>query len=176
MQEHIYRPSKRKVFNQSFLIWLLVALQIIANCFVIPTFISMNQYWAIAFINIVLGFITVPSVYLFVNYYKNSINKEFIVTYNFLKMIDKKEKTAIEINIPEIQTIELHQNLYLYSALNLAPWSSHEYFCFIDKNGKKIIVTSYFIGIGNFWMDTLTRRVDSSKLVKYERFIPLIKK
>lgn len=176
MQEHIYRPSAKRIFCQTFFIWLLVATQVAANIIIIPKFISTNQVWGILFVNAVLGLITVPSVYSFINYYKYSKNKEFIVTYNTLKMLDTKNKQIIEINVQDIVKIELHQNLYPYSPfMNLAPWSFQEYFCFIDKNMNKIIVTSYFMDIIQFWTDTLTRRVNSNNLVKFEHFLPLIK-
>ena len=175
MKEHVYRISKEKVIAQSIFIWLIVATHLIANCFAIPKFLGSGQYWAILFINIVFGVITIPSVYIFFNYIKYSANKDFVVTYNSLKLIDRKKNVATEIISPEIERIELHQNLYPYSALlNLSPRSDQEYFCFIDKKGSKIIVTSYIMDITEFWTDSLTRRVNSDKLIKYERFLPLI--
>ncbi len=175
MKEHVYRISKKRVIGQSFAIWLFAALQVAANVIMLPKFAGNNQYGPIFFINFLFTFLTVPSVYIFINYLKYSMNRDFIVTYNSLKMVDRKNNLTTEINSPEIERIELHQNLYPHSPRNLLPWSSQEYFCFIDKNGKKIIVPSYIMSIIEFWTDSLTRRVNSDKLTRYESLYPLIK-
>ena len=176
MQQHVYKDSTKRIISQTFFIWMFVALQISTNIFLIPGFIKSGQYWAIAFINVILSAISIPSLYIFFNYYRYSANKDFIIAYNALKIIDKKNGAVVEISSTDIDRIELHQNLYPYKVLmNLSVWSDHEFFCFVDKTGKKIVVTSYIMYIQDFWLDSLTRRVSSDKLIKFEKFIPLIK-
>ena len=174
MQQHIYKASLKRIISQTISIWVFVAIQIGANTFILPRLINHGQYWAIAFLNIVLGALSIPSVYIFFNYYRHSANKDFIVSYSSLKMIDNKTGIVVEMSSTDIERIELHQNLYPYK-LNLSLWSDHEFFCLVDRSGKKIVITSYIMNITDFWMDTLTRRVNSDKLVKFENFIPLIK-
>src|SRR5215203_1685784 len=122
MQQHIYKASLKRIISQTISIWAFVAVQIGANIFIMPRLINHGQYWAIAFLNVVLGALSVPSVYI------------------FLKMMDKKTGIVVEILSTEIDRIEFHQNLYSYKrVMNLSLWRDHEFFCFIDKAGKKII-------------------------------------
>src|SRR5215203_790527 len=140
MQQHIYKASLKRIISQTISIWAFVAIQIGANIFIMPRLINHGQYWAIAFLNVVLGALSVPSVYIFLNYYRHSAKKEFIISYNSLKMMDKKTGIVVEILSTEIDRIEFHQNLYSYKrVMNLSLWRDHEFFCFIDKAGKKII-------------------------------------
>lgn len=175
MQQHIYTTTKQKIFKQSFFIWLYVASQIALNIYLI--FFYENEYKVLVFLfcNLLIStIITIPGVIIFLNYYKYSVNKEFTVSYDSVKLHDIKSNTTIELNSNEIEKIELHQ--IPFGGTLRSPYGSYEYFCFIDKNKKRIVVTFHILSIADFWFDTLTKKVSSKKLVKVERFYPVIKK
>ena len=170
MQEHIYIAKRSRIIKQSFFIWLFVALHIAANIIIIPTLLKKDQIWNIALINILLGLITVPAVILFLNYYKHSVGKQFVVTYNSLKFIDDKTGKTIELKNSDINKIYLVKNMHN----SRLPWIFHEYFSLTDNKNNKIVVTSYFMDIGDFWLDTLTRKVNSDNLVREKKMYPII--
>jgi hypothetical protein len=155
MQEHIYTAKTQKIVSQSFYIFLVVALQILANFFLIPSLIKHKQVWGIPFVNLMLCFISIPSIVIFFKYYKQSIGKRFIVTYELLKFEDTKTGETTELINSEIKRIVSVST----SWYNFTPWTFYGYFSITDKNQKTITVTSFFLGLGNFWMDTLTRKV-----------------
>ncbi|MBO9683459.1 MAG: hypothetical protein J7502_12455 [Flavisolibacter sp.] len=169
MQEHVYIARKSRIIRQTLLIWLFVALQIAANILAVPTMLKNNQTWAAVFINVCLGALTIPSVFLFIRYYKQSVGKRLIVTYNSLKFIDERSDGSIELANSEISEIRLVEN----TRMSRLPWVFHEYFSFADAKGNKIVVTSYFMDLSEFWLDPLTRKVDSKKLVREERAYPI---
>jgi hypothetical protein len=169
MQEHVYIAKKSRIAKQSFCICLFVATHIVINFMVIPKFLQNGQAWAIVFINAFLGAITIPSLVLFLKYYKHSVGKKLIVTYNSLKYIDEKLNSVIELNNSEINKIKLVEN----RQGSRFPWIFHDYFSFTDIKGNKIVVTSYFMDLSEFWLDTLTSKVNSNKLVREERTYPL---
>ena len=170
MQEHIYIAKPSRIFKQSLFIWLFVAVQITANCIVAPTFLRLNQVFRIIFINVILGLITIPAVVLFFKYYRHSVGKKFVVSYNSLKFIDNKTGESIELNNSEIDKVYLVQN----KRLSRLPWLFHEYFSFVDTKQNKIIVTSYFMDMSEFWLDTLARKVSSDKLIRELKTYPII--
>jgi len=171
MQENIYIAKKGRIIRQSFFIWLFSALHITSNIFGIPPLLRHNQIWAIFLINLMLGIITIPSLIIFFRYYKHSINKKFVVTYNSLKFIDHKTGQTTELINSEINKIFLATT----QTSNNLPWCFHEYFSFEDEKGNKIIVTSYIMDIVDFWLDSLSRKVSSNKLVRVEKTFPLFK-
>jgi hypothetical protein len=175
MQQHIYTTTKRKIFRQSFFIWLYVLSQLVMNIWVVFFYENDHKFFLFVFFNLLISaIITVPGIIIFFNYYRYSVNKEFIVSYNNLKLRDVKSNKIIEINNDEIERIELHEIVRGTSLRS--PYYSYEYFCFIDKNNKRIVVTFHILSLGDFWFDTLTQKVSSKKLVKVERYFPMIKK
>lgn len=175
MQQHIYTTTKQKIFKQSFFIWLYIASQVALNIYGIFFYENEHKILVLLFSNLLISAaITIPAVIIFLNYYKYSMNKEFIVSYNSLKLHDTKSNKTIEINSDEIERIELHEIAYVASLRS--PYGSYKYFCFIDKNKKRVVVTFHILSIEDFWFDTLTRKVNSKKLVKVERLYPLIMK
>jgi len=169
MQEHIYRTRFNRIFNQSFFIWLFILLQLFINVYSAHTFLDRGDQWPLLFINLTLAAINIPAVILFVKYYRNSKGKEFVVTYNKLVLRDIKTGEVVELQSEEIIKVQLVQN----ARMSKLPWSFHEYFKFIDSSGKEIVVTSYIMDISEFWMDSLSRRVSSSKLEKEQKYYPL---
>lgn len=170
MKEHIYTAKRGKIIRQSFFIWLFVALQVAANMMLIPSFIKRNEIGGIVYINVILSALTVPSVLLFIKYYQYSAGKKFIVTYDSLKFIDDKTGSKIEMLNADIEEIYLVRNLWN----SHLPWTFHEYFSFVDKNQNRIIVTSYIMDIGDFWLDTLSRKVNRNKLIIKKRLYPIM--
>lgn len=170
MQEHNYTAKKSRIIKQSFFIWLFVAIHILTNIITAPTLIQKNQTWAILFINGLLNLITIPSILLFIKYYRYSVGKKFIVTYNSLKFIDEKTGETTELNNNDIEKIYLIEN----KPMSKLPWLFHGYFVFIDNKKNKIIVTSYFMDISDFWLDTLTRKVSRDILIREERAYPIM--
>lgn len=170
MQEHIYKASIRKIASQSFFIWLFVFLQLYINVDGANTFIERSDQWPLVFINLTLAAINVPAVILFLNYYRNSKDKEFVVTYDKLKLRDVRTRDMIELKSTEIVKVKLVEN----ARMSRLPWSFHEYFKFIDSNGKEIVVTSYIMDISEFWTDSLSRRLSSIILERERKYYPLI--
>src|SRR6478736_1385304 len=105
MQEHIYTPKIRKIVSQSFFIFVFVAIQVLANFFLIPSFIEHRQIWGIVFVNVVMSIVSIPSLVIFLRYYKHSIGKRFVVTYDTLKFEDTKAGTKIELINSDIERI-----------------------------------------------------------------------
>lgn len=170
-KEHIYRMEWWSVFKQSIFIWSCLILHIIANIFINPTLIRKEQFWGIIFINIILSTITIPSLYIFINYLKFSCHRDFIIAYNSLKLVNRKTKKTIEIFSSDIIKIELYENI----GNGREPWNFFEYFYVIDKHDNKIVIPSYILNIKDFWWDSLSRRVNSDKLVIKKTFFPIIK-
>lgn len=103
-------------------------------------------------------------------YYKHSVGKKFIITFDSLKFIDENTGETNEIKSSEIKRI----NLVVNRKMSKLPWLFHEYFSFIDDKQNKIIITSYIMNITDFWIDSLTRKVSSDKLVKEEKTYPIM--
>ena len=113
--------------------------------------------------------INVPAVILFIKYYRNSKDKEFIVSYGKLELRDVKTGQKVEMNSAGIVKIKSVQN----ARMSRLPWSFHEYFKLIDTDRKEIVVTSYIMDISDFLTDCLTRFVNSNKPEKENRYYPL---
>ena len=168
MQEHIYIAQKSRIIKQSFFIWLYVVIQIMINFFIVPRFIQINETWAIIIINLVFFAVTVPGIKLFFKYYKNSIDKTLIVTYESLKFIDNKTKDVIEILNSDIIQIHFVEN----TRLSRLPWLFHEYFSLTDNKDNKIIITSYIMDISDFWLDPLTNKINKKNMVTEQKKYP----
>lgn len=170
MQEHIHIAKKSRIISQSFFIWLFVATQIGLNIFAISEGLTHNRILAMIYINILLGLLNVPAIFLFGKYYRHSFGKKFIITYDSLKFINEKTGEKIEIKNSDIEKIYLIES----PKMSKLPWLFHEYFALIDNKKNKIIVTSYFMDISDFWLDTLTRKVNSDNLIRLEKTYPII--
>jgi len=169
MKEHIYKASPKRIVAQSFSIWLFVLFQFGLNVLAAETLISRGDLWALIVINLVLAAVNVPAILLFWKYYRHSAGKQFVVTFTTLKYSDTKSGVLIELNTSEITRIKLIQT----PKLSRLPWFSHEYFMLSDSRNNSIIVTSYIMNIHEFWLDSLTRKVDSNKLIKEEKTLPI---
>lgn len=169
MQEHVIVAKRSRIFHQSIFIWLFAALQISFTLYAMYKGLNSSRIGALLFINVILGAVTVPGIFLFFRYYKHSAGKKFVITYNYLRFIDERTGTMTELKNTDIEKILLVVN----PKISRLPWAFHEYFAFIDNKQNKIIITSYFMNIGYFWLDTLTRRIDSDKLVRVEKVYPI---
>src|SRR6185312_11795166 len=119
MQEHIYTARTRKVIFQSFFIFLFIAIQILANFFLIPSLIRHNELWGILLINLLLFTISIPSFVIFWKYYKQSVGKRFMVTYETIKFEDAKTGAKTELVNSEIVRItSVSTSWYTWS-----PWT-----------------------------------------------------
>ena len=170
MQEHIHIAKRSRIISQSFFIWLFVVSQIGLNIYGITKDLTSNRFLAMIFVNVLFCLLTVPGVFLFFRYYKHSIAKKFVITYDSLKFIDDKTGKIIEIKNSDIEIITLVEN----QKLSRLPWLFHEYFSLIDNKQNEIIVTSYFMDISDFWLDSLTRSVSSDNLIRKEKSYPII--
>jgi len=169
MQEHIYTAKRKKIIGQSWSIWAYVAMQVVFTVLFVVKWRD-SQLWGLLFVNVVLGTLTIPGIILFIRYYRYSVGKRFIVTYNTLKYVDDKTGQFTELINTEIEKIILIET---HSASRSPwPWYAYEYFMLTDAKGNRIIITSYFMDLGDFWMDTLTRRVDSDKLIRDKKIYP----
>ncbi|HPG12604.1 MAG TPA: hypothetical protein PLU37_13820 [Chitinophagaceae bacterium] len=171
MKEQIFKASRKKIISQTILIWVSVIMHILVIIWTLPVVIKGNQIAAFLFANTFFSFLSIPSVVIFFRYYNHSINKKFVITYNKLRFEDEKTGYVIELNTHEIIEIKLIQN-HNNSKL---PWCDLEYFSFTNETGKKIIVTSFFMPIYEFWMCTLARKVSSKKLKIKEVLYPIFK-
>jgi hypothetical protein len=171
MQQHIYSATNEKIFKQSFFIWLWVITHIGLNVYIGLSFFHREEYWLFFVMNLMLLVITLPSIYIFFNYLKYTIHKDFIVTYEEIKLVDRKTNETVQIKNKDIVKVELYDNRTSYKA----PWSAYEYFCFIDKENNRIVVTSHIMSISDFWLDTLVKKISSNKLIIIEDLFPVIK-
>jgi hypothetical protein len=171
MKEHRFIARRSKIIKQTSLIWLFVLIHIILNFMITPKLISNGQYTALLLINLGLSLLSIPGVYLFFNYYRHSINKEFILTYNTVRLIDHKTKEVIELLNNEIVMVTLNNHIQS----SRLPWLFNEYFCLTDRNGKNITITSWIMDISDLWTNTLSRRINNDNIVKNELVFPVIK-
>lgn len=138
MQEHIYKFNSKKVFNQSFLIAFFNISFIIVLIYCIKK-VHLSGPFLILLPITVLGTICIPGIFLFFNYLKFSLHKNFILSDKFVQLVDTKTLKEIKFLKKDIQQIELHIN---YSSSKL-PWFNYEYFSIISNDNEKIIVTSF---------------------------------
>lgn len=171
MKEHRFIARRSKIIKQTSLIWLFVLVHITSNFMIIPKLILNEQYTALLLINLGLGMLSIPGVYLFFNYYRHSINKEFVLTYNTVRLIDHKTKEVIELLNNEIVTVTLNNHI----RSSKLPWVFNENFCLTDRNGKSIVITSWIMDISDLWTNTLSRRINNDNILKNELVFPVIK-
>ena len=171
MKEHIYVTKPGRIISQSYLIWLIVVIHLGANMMLIPKLNGPDQLYGILFINFLLGSLTVPAIRLFINYYKYAAYKKFIVTFDSVNLID--EKTGISVGM---KTAEIKKIVFVQSPVNSKyPWFNHGYFVLTDAAKNTIVVNSYIMDINELWLDSLARKVSSKKLIREERYFPIIR-
>lgn len=159
------------MFRQSYLIWLFPILPIFMEFTLIPRLVLNNENIIFIIIaNVFFGIVTIPGIRLYYNYRRFSINKEFVITYNTIKLVDTATNSIIELNINDIETIELHTN----ELATKLPWSFYRYFCFTDKFKKRIVVTSFIMDISDLWMDSLARKISSEKFKRIDSTYSII--
>jgi len=169
MQQHVYTAKRKKIIGQSWSIWIYVAMQLVFTVFFVVKWRD-SYVWGMLLVNVVLGTLTIPGIILFIRYYRYSVSKRFIVTYNTLRYVDDKTGQFTELINTEIEKVILVKTTR--KSQNLLPWVSYEYFILMDSKGNKIIITSYFMSLGEFWMDTLRARVSSDNIVIEEKTYP----
>ncbi len=170
MQQHQYSISRYRIATLSWVIWAIALLHLCGNIFIIGPVIHYKTFGSFIFFNLVIGLLSVPGMYLFFTYYRYSVNKVFTVTYNTIELLDKKSNNRIIINSNDIIRIETRENTG--GSLSRLPWSGLENFCFVDKNNQKILVTSLMIGLGELWLDSLAKRINSDKLIRTKVYFP----
>jgi hypothetical protein len=171
MKEQVFRTTKRRIVNQTFLIWLWILIHVGLNIWFVPTTINDSRVLPLVLGNLFFGTVSILAIIIFRRYYKYSINKKFIVTYNTLKFEDEKTQEAIEIKNDEVVEIKLVTN----SHGSRFPWNFMEYFSLTDKNGNTIIITSFIMEISDFWLSTLTRKVSNKNFKREETIYPTFK-
>jgi len=171
MKEHIYMTKPGRIISQSYLTWLILVIHVGANMILIPAMKSINQLYGLIFINLLVGSLTVPALQLFINYYKYAAGKRFIITYNSVNLIDEGAGTSIGMMIAEIEKV-----VFVQSPTNSKfPWFTHGYFALTDAAKNTIVVNSYIMDISELWLDNLARRISSKKLIREERYFPIIR-
>ncbi len=154
---------------QSLFIWLYVLTFIVFTIYGAAIARDIKHILAIIFADAFLGLLVFPGIFIFINYRKYSLYKEFVITQHFLELNDKTTSKRIQINKSDIVSIEFHT-----CSSSKLPWGSYEYFRIIDNEQKSIIITSFIMDMSNFWMDPLTR-ISSSKMFKrMEQIYPII--
>jgi hypothetical protein len=171
MKKEVYHTTTGRILAQTWAIWLIIVIHIVANIFIIPPSFKNNQPAILILINLVLGALSIPGLFLFWKYYHYSRHKEFIITGDKLLLIDHKTGKQVEMMQSDVNKIYRTDEGWK----NRLPWSGHEYFFVTDKLGQKILITSYMMPIGSFWMSTLTRKVNSDGLTSEKRTYPLFK-
>jgi len=171
-KQNLYRTNNSKVLQISWPVWMFVTLQVGMNLYLAPTLMNNGHHLDMIFINLVLGAISIPSLYIFFNCLKHSTTKEFVITYDSLILTDTITKERIEIQSKEIYKIELNM---IVSGSPWSTWRDYHYYVFTDKSQNQILVTSYILKIEDFWRDSLVRRVKSDNLVIHKKMLPIIK-
>lgn len=171
MKQQVFSAKRKKIISQTLGIWLWLLGQLIINIWLIPTALNDNKLLPLILGNLLFSLISIPGIIIFLRYYKHSINKEFIITYNSLKYVDTLTQTETEIKNHEAIEIKLVTN----SNGSKFPWNSLEYFSLTDKSGNQIIITSFLMDISEFWLSTLTRKISSKNLRKEDVVFPIFK-
>ncbi len=120
-------------------------------------------------LNLLLSVLSVPGIILFVNYYKYSKNKKIIISHDKI-ILQENENIAGEITNTEITEIEL-VHATDYSGL---PWSDFAFFVLKDAKGNRIIVPNFIMEISELWLDTLSRKIKRSNIIKTRKSFPSI--
>ena len=169
MQEHIYTAKRKKIIGQTWTIWVYVAMQVWATIALIIKQ-PYNYIGAIVLISVLFGSLNAFAISLFIRYYKHSVGKKFIITYNTLQYVDDKTGESTELINTEIEKVLLVETHF--ASRSPWPWYSHEYFMLMDAKGNRIIVTSYIMDLGDFWQDMLRARVSSDNIVREKKMYP----
>lgn len=92
-----------------------------------------------------------------------------MVTYETIKFEDAKTGAKTELVNSEIVRItSVSTSWYTWS-----PWTFYEYFSLTDKNQQTITVTSFFLDLSDFWLDTLTRKVKNPGVESIKKEYPI---
>lgn len=166
MKEHIYQFERNKVIFRSILTWILLGAQIICSLLIVYYGVG---YEVLIALNLFLSLLTIPSLIIHLNHLKHSKNTKLVLRYNTITSINPTEE--ITLNNADIIEVVLQKGLYGFKV----PWFDYSWFELVDKNGQSIKVSFYMMDLGEFWMDTLSRKVSSKLLVQKEVFFPLIK-
>lgn len=168
MKEHTYKYQFKKVALKSILIWFGVVVQIGLSLYVLRDF-NDRSIKALIFTNVFFSIITLPGVILHLNHSKHTRNVKLILRYNSISCISKHNETTL--NTFDICKVILHNG----PTNSRLPWWNYSWFELIDKDGRTIKVSYYMLDIGDFWMDSLSRRVSSDNLVHEKNILPIIK-
>lgn len=167
IKEHVYQFGLSSVILKSLLVWILFAAQLIVSFFIVY---NGAGYEAMILSNLILSLFTIPSLIIHMNHLKYSKNAKLILRYETITMINPIEEITLK-NV-EITEIILHQSRPSGSRF---PWWNYSWIELVDKNGRSIKISFYLLEIGEFWLDTLSRRVDSNNFIRKENFFPIIK-
>lgn len=171
MKQQVFSAKRKKIISQTLGIWLCLLVQLIINIWLIPPALNDNKLLPLILGNLLLSIISIPGIIIFLRYYKHSINKEFIITYNSLKYVDILTQKETELKNHETIEIKLVTN----SNGSRFPWNFLEYFSITDKSGKQIIITSFLMDISEFWLSTLTKKISSKNLRTENVIFPIFK-
>ena len=175
MQEHFYFANKKQIIKRSLFTWTFTLLQVIGTIFLLtqPSVLSPGQkVGLLVFVNTFLGLMTIPAILLFINYRKYTTNKKIIVSYNSIKLSDEHTGEVIEMKNSEIVEIRLIEA----DIMSKMPWAFHSYFSLIDSKNQRIEIPCYLMNITELWLDSLARKISSSKLTRETRFYPIIRR
>jgi len=169
MKQHEYKYHWYKVFKKSILLWFLILIQIGLCSFYIYSPLAFPFPELIIF-NVILSALTIPGFILHINHLCRTRNTTFILKYESISLQRNTEITTLNSN--DICKIILHEG----PTKSRFPWYDYNWVEFIDTNGKSIAVSFYLLEISDFWMNTLSRRVNSKHFERNWNLFPLMKK
>ena len=170
MQTHTYLISNKKVVANSSLIWLAFVAYLGIGFYSWTIVDSAQLLFVAVCVNVFLGSMAIYGVVIHLNYYKYSTRSKLEITYDKISYFkDGKLETEIQNkDVSEIRHI-IGPNMSKFS------WDNLSYFVLIDKNRNSILVPIYIMDLGEFWLDTLTRKVSNDNIVIIRKWFPYIK-
>lgn len=170
MQTHTYLISNKKVAANSFLIWLFFLAYVGVDLYFLAIVNTYQLLLVAVCVNVFLGSMAIYGVVIHLNYYKYSKRSKFEITYD--KIIYYKDG-KIETEIQNKDVAEIKH--VIGPEMSKFPWDNLSYFVLIDKNSNSILVPIYIMDLGEFWLDTLTRKVNNDNIVVIRKWFPYIK-
>jgi hypothetical protein len=168
MKRTIYKTNWKRIASKGFLPLLPFLAQVGFNIFFFLD--GKLNMWEVIYVNLLWGIlISFPGLLIFINYLSNSLNTIVILEYNKIRL--QNGDAFIELDNPEIDKIEIHT----IRAHNRFPWGFFNYYV-LREGDKEIAFNNFTIDIGDFWQDSLSRRIKNENIEFKYSWYPWMKK
>lgn len=133
-----------------------------ANLYILSSYTEVSEtdkQLGFYLINTLVGLMTIPSLIIFANYLRYSVNREIQVKGRQINFIHRG--TVVECRVNAIKVVSAKHSRF--------PWSNFTYLQFCDHDGKQIFITFFVINAMDLKlaMRTAANNIDWSYEVEY---------